>query len=551
MVNRLAVRMLLSWLLVCCGAAAHAAEFSAAVDRSTSVLNEPVVLTLSLVNSETRLRAEGVSPNVDLSVLAKDFDVGVPQVSNRYNINLGRGRSTSELTVELFPRRAGTFTIPAFRVDDLTTKPIRLSVRDLPAGSLPEVFSRGGVNKRNVWQREQFVAWLDVYHRIALKSASVGEYIDTEPLRIELMEHRELPQSEREETVQGTPYQVTRIAWAIFPKDSGELRIVLPDVWLVAADGRKLRLPHQPEKVTVRALPAAVTDDIAVGAPQLSQTAPSPAPAVNQLSTWTVTVSGPFSRFALPDMLPLPPAPARVKLYADRAARSSDVKGDGVTTVVAYSLSALPEQGGRYDLPRVRIPYFDTERGEMAVAESPGPVLDVPGGTAFAAPAPAAQKPEPPAAVQQSAVAGGGEAGLWQMSSALFAMLWLATLTLWWRSRTRSTPQQLKPAPVSQAPLQNLHPLQARLLNALGGRSLELGLREWEAKHGVDPEVRAAVRGVQNLLYGPRKTADQAALSAQVAAAIDKIRGTAPKFDTSAAGDPWRPEAFSRQAPPG
>src|SRR3569832_1347294 len=366
-VNARFVMRLMILLLGLWSGLAGAAEFSAEVDRRTVALHEPVVLTLSLTNSDTRLRAEGVSPNVDLSALAKDFDVGMPEVSNRYNVYQGRGRSTSEIRVELCARRAGTITLPAFRLEGMQTKPITLTVRALPANEMPEVFSRGGVTKHEVWQREQFVAWLDVYHRVQLKSASVGEYIDTEPTRIELLEHRELPQGEREEEVQGTRYGVTRIAWAIYSKESGELKVVLPDVWIVTADGRKLRLPHQPEVVHVRALPATVTDDIAVGAPQLEQTAPTPAPGVNQLSTWTVTVRGGFSRFALPDTLPLPPVPARIKLYADRAARSSEVKPDGVITIVVYSLSALPEEQGRYTLPAVRVPYFDTSRGAVGV----------------------------------------------------------------------------------------------------------------------------------------------------------------------------------------
>src|SRR3569833_3793630 len=140
----------------------------------------------------------------------------MPEVSNRYNVYQGRGRSTSEIRVELFARRAGTITLPAFRLEGMQPKPITLTVRALPANEMQEVFSRGGVTKHEVWQREQFEAWLDVYQRVQLQSASVGEYIATEPTRIELLEHRELPQGEREEEVQGTRYGVTRIVCVFF-----------------------------------------------------------------------------------------------------------------------------------------------------------------------------------------------------------------------------------------------------------------------------------------------------------------------------------------------
>src|SRR3569833_236879 len=551
MVSARGLALLLVPLLILSSAFAHAAQLHASVDQSALALNEPVTLTLALTDSDTRLRAEGVSPNVDLSVLAKDFDVGTPTVSNRYNVYQGRGRSTSELRVELFPRRAGTLSIPVFRLEGLATQALTLSVRALPADAVPEVFSRGSVSKGAVWQREQFIAWLDVYHRVKLKSASVGEYIDTEPLRIELMEHRELPQSEREETVKGVRYQVTRIAWAIFPKESGELRIHLPDVWLVTADDRKLRLPYQDARVLVRALPANVTADIPVGAPQLSQTPPVPPPAAGQLSSWTVTVQGRFSRFALPDLLPLPPAPAGIKLYADRAERSSDVKADGVTTALHYTLSALPELGGRHALPAVRLPYFDTERGQLAMAELAAPVLEVSAGaTITAAPSNTASSARAPAAKQDKGmVANTDDVRVWQIGAAVFASLWLLTSMLWWRTtRLRPlTPQT--PLPHAPAPPHQQHPLLAQLLTALNARSLEAGLQTWEANNGVDQDVRAAVRAVQNHLYGPHKAGDDAALTPQVAAAVVKIRETEKKQPTAAI-DPWRPESFSRALPP-
>lgn len=551
MVKGRIVMSLAIWLLGLCPLLAHAAEFTASVDRATVALHEPVVLTLSLANSDTRLRAEGVAPNIDLSVLAKDFDLGVPEVSHRYNIYQGRGRSTSELRVDLFARRAGTFILPAFRLEGLQTRPIALTVRALPANEMPEVFSRGGVSKHNVWQREQFVAWLDVYRRIQLKSASIGEYIDTEPTRIELLEHRELPQAEREETVRGTRYQVTRIAWAIYPKESGELTVMLPDAWIVTADGRRLRLPHQLARVHVQPLPSNVTEDIPIGEPRLSQTAPTPAPAVNQLSTWSVTVQGGFSRYALPETLPLPPLPARIKLYADRAARGSEVKTEGVTTRVVYNLSALPEESGRYALPAVRVPYFDTARGELAVAELGGGVIEAngPAGLAPSSPGALAQNGANRPAPAAVAGSGHGDIRIWQGGSFIFAMLWLATLALWWRSTRPRATAASTPERKNATPQPASHPLQAQLLAALGGRSLDLGLRAWEATHGIDAEVRAAVRAVQSLLYGPRKQTDEAAIVAQVSAAVERIRGKTPPSEPSRL-DPWRPESFTRELPP-
>lgn len=537
-------RIRLGLLFVLAGlASAQAAELTATVDRREVALQEHVVLTLSLINSDTRLRAEGVSPNVDLSVLTRDFDVGTPNVDNNYNIYRGRGRSTSKLSVDLFPRRSGRLVIPAFTVDGLHTAPITIDARGLPAGAMPEVFSRGGVSRQTVWQRQQLVAWLDVYHRVALKTASIGDYLSTEPAAIELLEHEDLPQSERKEKIKGVEYGVTRIAWALFPKDSGTLTLHLPDVWLVTADGRKLRLPDQRQQVTVRPLPAAVGDTIPVGAPQLAQTAPAPAPAENNLSTWTVAIRGPFSRFAFPETLPLGAAPDGIRLYSDRGERSDEPGTDALESVMTYTLSALPQHGGDFRLPPLRIPYFDPARGVLDVAELPGPRLHV-------ASAPAAEPALEPAAANGVRAAGAADetevklVRRWQNIALAFAALWLLTLT---RLRRRTQP----PAPPANAgttprpapPPSHPHPLKARLLGAFGSRTLEQGLNAWETVHGVDVPLRETVRAVQRLCYGQGGGADDSLIRA-VEDAVQRIAGTAAPA-AEEGGDPWQPQAFA------
>ena len=539
MVTRaLIVLLLMLWSL----ASAQAAELTAEVDRKEVALHEHVVLTISLINSDTRLRAQGVSPNVDLSILTKDFDIGTPHVENNYNIFRGRGRSTSKLSVDLFPRRAGRFTIPTFSVDGLSTKPITVEARGLPPGAIPEIFSRAGVSKDTVWQRQQFVAWLDVYHRVQLKTASIGEYISTEPLAIELMEHRDLPQSERKETVKGVDYDVTRIAWAIFPKQSGALTVYLPDVWIVTADGRKLRLPHQQRQVKVKTLPAEVTADIAVGKPSLTRTTPVPAPSVNNISTWTVTLRGPFSRFALPDILPMPPLPPGIKIYGDHAQRDSETLTSGLTSVLSYTLSALPQNGGTFDLPPLRIPYFDTERGVMDVVEAPEPRLVVSAADTTVTPtaATADKAAMPPDKTPDKA------SSTWQIATLVFAALWVATLIMLWRRPRPRTPMAENSAPPRREPPPpaNHHPLQARLLAAFNSRTLEQGLNAWEAQHGSHRGLRDTVRAVQQLRYGQGRDGDSAALERAVEEAIAIIRTVAP-HTAAAANDPWRPEAFA------
>ncbi|HHM04616.1 MAG TPA: hypothetical protein ENJ19_02590, partial [Gammaproteobacteria bacterium] len=523
----------------------QAAEFSAKVDRHSLALGEHATLTLTLHNSDTRLRAQGIDPNVDLSVLTRDFDVGVPKAQHRFNIYRGRGRSSSEIIVDLFPRRSGILTIPPFTVDGLSTAPITIRTVDASPEKLPELFNRSGVSQRQPYQRQQIVVWLDVYRRIELKSASLGEYLDAEPVQVELQEHRELPQSVRSETYRGAEYQVTRKAWAVYPRDAGELTFHLPDVWAETLDGRRLRLPHLSETVTVRPLPAAVTADIVVGKPEIEIIAPRTRGGAGESYSWTVTVRGPIERYALPDTLPLPPVPAGLKLYADRGRRQVEVSADGVTTSMTYTFSALPQHGGEFRLPAVRIPYFDTARGRVDVATALTPVLTVSGEIPAVAAPPADSGNGPRPATQRNS-------GWWPYTTALFAALWLGTLLLllrWGLGRPPQTPRRTgcarRGTRTTTAGPMAVDPLQQMLLDAFGSRTLEQGLSAWERRHGRDSSVHATVTAVQRLRYGGISKTEDGTLTQAVARAAETIR----RQDRGATGrpDPWRPESFTAQ----
>ena len=71
-----------------------AATLEARVDKKELVSNEHLTLTLALINSDTRLRATGINPNIDLSILTDNFELGIPQSSNRYSPFRNRGRSS-------------------------------------------------------------------------------------------------------------------------------------------------------------------------------------------------------------------------------------------------------------------------------------------------------------------------------------------------------------------------------------------------------------------------------------------------------------------------
>lgn len=518
---------------------AAAAELSASVDRTQVSRDGYILLTLKLINSDTRLRARGVSPNVDLTLLSDDFEVGVPHTQNRFNLYRGHGRSTSALEVELFPKRVGTAIIPPFSVDGLTSKPISVVVVPASPNPTPDIFVKSGVTKETVWLRQQTVAYLDLYYRVDLKDAQLGEHIDTDPLDIDL---DKLPQGDRKLSVGPFTYHVERIGWALMPLHSGKLVVTLPELWAESVDGKKFHSPPQTKVITVKPLPASVPPLTLVGKPTLTQDLDQHEAVANKLLSWTVTLKAPTALDSLPRTLPLAKLPEQFKFYFDRPELRKDVRDTGMTAIATYAVSAIPLQAGRFAIPAIDIPYFDPDTGRMSRVTQPSVTLTVragaaPGGHGVAPPGP------PPAA---AAATGRHPRAVyyWQAATALFAALWLLTWAYRWRRPPLATTAPRRHgAPRIAHPQQ--HPLKALLLEAFGSRTLEEGLNDYERRHGRDPAVRDAVRAVQRLCYSPEKGTQRHSLETAVKQVARTIRNTKARAADQRPDDPWSPRTFT------
>ncbi len=531
--------LILSWTLLCAGIT-NAAELNARIDRTQLSQSEYIRFTLELLNSDTRLRAEGVKPNVDLTLLTDNFTLGTPVADNRYNIYEGRGRSTSSITVDLFPTRSGTFSIPPFSVDGMSTQAIQVTVLPESQSIADEVFVRGGTDKANYWVNEQIVTYVDLYHRVALQSASFGDNLETEPTRIELMQHWKLEQATRKEIVNGIEYDVQRVAWALFPSEAGPLTIQLPDVWVTTEAGRKLRLSHQRLELTTKALPKDIPKNIIIGKPHVSQTRLPTHGEQYKLTHWSISVSAPIGVVTLPKYLPGINVPDGLKLYADAARRDSAFLNTGVVDKADYILSIMPMEAGEFTIPAIRIPYFDPDKGVADFIETDAQTITVNEGTLPQPELTIDTTISPPQFSPTSETS-----YVWQTLTTLFACLWIVTLALLIRSRTpRATigtnevPQEIKHPDVR-------HPLQLKLLNAMKAQTLEEGLNRWQESQPEDTSVATAVKALQSFCYQQNNCTSETVIKEKVDQALETLATRKAPITTQSSK--WQPETFARR----
>ncbi len=521
-------------LLLLSGGLAAATTFTATVDRKELFINEHVMLTLALHDSETRLRAEGVSPNIDLTLLTDQFELGTPRADFRFNIDRNRGRSSSTITVELFPRQSGRLIIPSFTVDGLSTDPIRVRVLEQRAeGAAAEAFAVSGVGTHRLRVREQSLIFLDLYHRVNLETARLGGPLETRPQQVEL---HLLPQENRVETVNGIEYQVTRTAWAISPLTGERITVSLPDIWIETQQGRQWRLPFSEQHIDVTGLPASVPPDTLIGRPSVSIDAPATA-HVGRIMPWEITLRTTTALNALPAEMPFSDHSSDLRIFMDPPERHHELRADGgIESVAVYRGSVMPLAPGVFTLPALVLPWFDTDTGRLESLSVPGRPLQVSGAPVTGTDGDrAGEFGMIPAAATTTALR------IWQAVAALLLLSWIIAVALWWRQRL---PTRASRGAGKARPAASVRPDRDRLLAALGSRTLEQGLRAHEKHNGFDEELRAVVRDVQRRCYHPGgRNGEAADLGKRIDRVVERLRREPhPAGDLNQ--DKWSPRAF-------
>lgn len=533
------MRQLLPFLFACLIVnTVQAATFSAHIDRKSMTQDETLILELTLTDSDTRLRAEGEQPNVDLTLLSRDFELGTPREQHRFNIERNRGRATSTLHVELFPRHTGDLTIPEFRIDGLSTRAVTVHVAKPDPARTRELFVRTGVVKDHLWVRETTLLYLDLYRRIDIESAQLGGLPDTEPKDVDF---ERVGSRDRTETVDGLEYQVNRTAWALAPRLAGSIKVQMPDVWVVTLTGDRRRLPFSDVEIAAKALPASVPEGVLIGRPELSLDLRETAIAAGTPAPLTLTIRA----SGLPQQMPATPPdlnmPAGIRVYNGTPKLEGPVfaNDDRIATTIEYPLQLLPNQSGRFQLPTIDLPYFDPVRGALAVVSAPGPVLNVePGSTAPND----IEKEHRPSPERISTLGRANQTWIWQLVSLVFSALWLGTLLLVLRRRPR--PDQTGQPPYEKTSSPHKGTAIDRLLVAMGTRTLEAGLIRWERRYGADSTRRELVRAVQRARYSGKDPDDEQKLR-QVVEQILEGLPEAPNDEGRDSRDPWRPESFT------
>jgi hypothetical protein len=427
-------------LLTIVGSFGARAELTASVDRDRVAMGDILRLTISATANEA-------INNVDLRPLLQDFDILQRSSSSSTSIINGNRTNTREVILEISPKREGTLRVPSLRVGRSETNYLLISVGPgQTASGDPLVSFEAELDRDNVYVQGQAILILRIQQAINLDSRSVTE------LTLDNAFIKQLEQKSFQRTIEGRPWLVHEIRYAIFPEQSGELEI--PSQTFSARETQPRRsmfdlgnsgrqITRRTEALTIKVLPrpGKFPGDTWLPARKVeiaeSWSTPPEQLRVGESATRRITISGEGLQGAqLPPILF--PATSGLKYYPDQPVISDGELATGLVGSREDSAALVPTREGDYSIPEIRIPWWDTESGVVRYAVLPARNVTVAASLDASAP-PIIPSPAVAPAFDTTPItvkANEENGSLWKVLAGFSTAGWVVTLLLFMRRGT-------------------------------------------------------------------------------------------------------------------
>jgi hypothetical protein len=443
---------LCAWLVLLCAPSARGQQpnVQATVDRAVVRINESFTFVL---------RAEGaVRGDPEIAPLAEQFDIVNTSSSRRIGVVNARAAEVNEWQFQLMPKSAGDFTIPSLRVGDRQSNEVavRVLTPDPSETAAADIFMELSAEPGVIYAQSQVLFTLRLFVGVSTGRATLTA---PETTGVEAIVEKLGEDSQYQASRGGRDFIVRERRYAVFPQQAGTLTIgpvtfeamVIPD----RGFSRVQRFRSDVLDLTVQ--PAVAPPPALAGAAWLPArnvtlteewSEPGDELAIGIPRTRTIVIEGlGLLETQLPDVQL--EAQAGIRQYADRPELAREITPEGLASRRSVSYAVIAQTAGEITLSGVRLPWWNVTEQRWDVAELPPRTLRVAPGPEAAPEAPPIQStstPLPAVAPPTRTV--------WPWVSAALALVWIATVALWWRSRGadrgRSPTASIPPAPTAK-----------------------------------------------------------------------------------------------------
>ena len=358
-------------------------QVNATIDKNPVMEKESIILQV--------IADDDVSNNaLDTSPLLKDFIVGRTSVSSQTSvINFKTSRITKWTTV-LVPRTIGKVVIPALKVGALSTQPIKLEVLKASgdkATSLRDIFITTDISSKEVYVQQQLTLTVKLHFATELKRGSLSE---------PTLDGASITQigkdQEKDAIINGKRYRVIERNYAINPQNSGDF-IIKPPIFsgeiisasnrrsnfLSFADTKPVSVMGEDINLTVKPIPV---DYQGFWLPSELLTLHQEWQPDNQsfmvgepiTRTIILTAAG-LAEEQLPEIEIS--APKGLKIYPDQAELHTGMNSDRLVSQKKQNFAIVASKVGSYELPEVRIPWWNTVTNKIQYAVIPAKKITI------------------------------------------------------------------------------------------------------------------------------------------------------------------------------
>jgi hypothetical protein len=417
------------------------AEVTVSIDRGNLGADDTFVLTLKATAGEDL-------NNTNFGPLNQDFDAIQSRRESSVNIINGKRESSTKLHITLAPKSTGRLLIPALTVDGQTTTPITLMVRDSrdDLNAFDPVFVEAEVDNSKVYVQGQVIFTFRISRAIALTDMGYSG------LEIADAPTEQLDGTNFTKTIDGQNYQVNELRFAIFPQDSGTLEI--PPLEFTGRQATQRRgffdlgnrgslVRRKSDAISIEVLPVPDAYPNAAWLPSreltLTEDWSSPPEMMKIGDSTTRTITMKAEGLTGPQLPPISsPELDGIKIYPDQPKNENITSDRGITALGLNSAAWVVINDGEFEIPEVRIPWWDTDDHKLRYATIPARRLSVaPAVVPETAPATAVQ-PNPTDI--NNTLATPLSPGLWQWATAAAVCGWLLTTLLLLRRRSGPGP---------------------------------------------------------------------------------------------------------------
>lgn len=347
---------------------AHAESVVASLDKNNVAENQVVQLTLRADFTNT-----GKGP--DLSALKENFDVLGQSQNSQFSFNVGSNTALTYWVISLMPKSVGTFEIPAIKIGDQASQPLKLIVHNAPQlldnKGNPPVMVKTHISQNSPYLQQQVILSEQLYTSVSLQNANLSS-----PSNPDLVIERLSDDQMAYQTINGTRYQVLTRQYLVFPQKSGQISIAPQSVRAMintASGNRIIKVQSDPIDLQVLPIPPSYPSDNWLPSSSVTITTKlsktSATPKVGDTLIWDIEVT---AKNALPEQIPQMTfeSTAGYKLYPQPIKFTSQKNSDGITGHQSIKIEVVPTQSGPLTMPTATLTYWDTNKEETATASA-------------------------------------------------------------------------------------------------------------------------------------------------------------------------------------